>query len=131
MPMRSPVPFSPPPMPVPCSPVVRDDVALEAIAPAAWDALAPGQPFLSHAFLTSLHVTGCASRTTGWQPRYATAWSDGALVGALPLREDAQLRRVRSTGLGGANAGTAGATIRSWWRRSRSRRCPTGCSRST
>ncbi len=85
MPMRSPVPFSPPPLPVPCSPVVRDDVALEAIAPAAWDALAPGQPFLSHAFLTSLHVTGCASRTTGWQPRYATAWSDGALVGALPL----------------------------------------------
>ena len=83
--MRPPVPFSPPPLPVPSSPVVRDDVGLEAIAPAAWDALARGQPFLSHVFLTSLHATGCASRTTGWQPRYITAWADGALVGALPL----------------------------------------------
>ncbi|MEO5765664.1 MAG: GNAT family N-acetyltransferase [Casimicrobiaceae bacterium] len=58
---------------------------LEAIAPAAWDALTEGQPFLSHAFLEALHATGCASRTTGWQPRYVTAWVDGALAGALPL----------------------------------------------
>jgi predicted N-acyltransferase len=85
MPMRPPVPFSPPPLPVPSSPVVRDDVALEAIAPATWDALAGGQPFLSHAFLSALHATGCASRTTGWQPRYVTAWNDGVLTGALPL----------------------------------------------
>jgi len=83
--MRAPVPFRPPPFPVPSSPVIRDDVPLEAIPPAAWDALTGGQPFLSHAFLAALHSSGCASRTTGWQPRYLTAWSSGALVGALPL----------------------------------------------
>ena len=83
--MRVPVPFSPPPLPVPSSPVVRDDVPLDAIDPAAWDALAPGQPFLSHAFLTALHSTGCASRSTGWQPRYLTAWAGAALTGAMPL----------------------------------------------
>ena len=83
--MRPPVPFSPPPLPVPSSPAVRDDVQLNAIAAATWDALTDGQPFLSHAFLTALHATGCASRTTGWQPRYVTAWRDGVLVGALPL----------------------------------------------
>jgi len=83
--MRAPVPFRPPPFPVPSSPVIRDDVPLESIPNAAWDALAGGQPFLSHAFLAALHSTGCASRTTGWQPRYLTAWSSGVLVGALPL----------------------------------------------
>ena len=83
--MRPPVPFSPPPLPVPSSPVVRDDVPFEAIPAPAWDALAPGQPFLSHAFLTALHRSGCASRATGWQPRYVMAWSDGVLVGAMPL----------------------------------------------
>ncbi|HET9046533.1 MAG TPA: GNAT family N-acetyltransferase [Casimicrobiaceae bacterium] len=83
--MRPPVPFSPPPLPVPSSAVVRDDVQLDAIAPGAWNALTEGQPFLSHAFLTLLHATGCASRSTGWQPRYITAWRDGTLVGALPL----------------------------------------------
>ena len=83
--MRAPVPFQPPALPVPSSPVVRDDVRLEAIAPQVWDALAPGQPLLSHAFLSALHETGCASRDTGWQPRYVTAWSNGVLAGALPL----------------------------------------------
>ncbi|HET9046888.1 MAG TPA: hypothetical protein VFO33_08020, partial [Casimicrobiaceae bacterium] len=62
--MRPPVPFSPPPLPVPSSAVVRDDVQLDAIAPGAWNALTAGQPFLSHAFLTLLHATGCASRST-------------------------------------------------------------------
>lgn len=83
--MRAPVPFQPPSLPVPSSPVVRDDVRLDAITPSAWDALAPGQPFLTHAFLSALHETGCAARDTGWQPRYVTAWSNGLLVGALPL----------------------------------------------
>jgi len=64
---------------------VRDDVPLAAIAPDQWDRLAPRQPLLSHAFLTSLHDSGCATAATGWKPRYLTAWSDDALVGALPL----------------------------------------------
>jgi uncharacterized protein len=69
--------------------IVRDDVALEAIAAPDWDALAPGQPLLSHAFLAALHETGCASAATGWRPRYVTAWRGDRLVGALPLYEKA------------------------------------------
>jgi len=72
-------------MPVVASPVIRDDVALSAIAPADWNALAAGQPFLTHEFLTALHETGCATPRTGWTPRYLTAWDDGRLLGALPL----------------------------------------------
>ena len=83
--MRAPIPFVAPPMPVVASPVIRDDVALDAIAPATWDALAGSQPFLTHAFLTALHTTGCAVPRTGWKPRYLTAWREHALIGALPL----------------------------------------------
>src|SRR5664279_4824429 len=83
--MRAPVPFVPPPMPVVASPMIRDDVTLDAIAPAEWDLLAGGQPFLRHAFLTALHATGCADRRTGWNPRFLTAWRHQALVGAMPL----------------------------------------------
>jgi predicted N-acyltransferase len=72
-------------MPVPVSPVIREDVPLEAIDAAHWDALTDGQPLLSHAFLSALHATGCATPASGWQPRYLTAWSGRDLVGALPL----------------------------------------------
>ncbi len=83
--MRAPIPFVAPPMPVVASPVIRDDVALDAIAPATWDALAGSQPFLTHAFLTALHATGCAVPRTGWKPQYLTAWREHELIGALPL----------------------------------------------
>ena len=83
--MRAPVPFSPPTFPVVASALIRDDVPLGAIAPADWNALSGSQPFLSHAFLSALHDTGCASPETGWSPQYLTAWREGALVGALPL----------------------------------------------
>jgi uncharacterized protein len=83
--MRAPVPFKPPGMPVPASPVIRDDVALDAIPASDWDRLAGGQPLLSHAFLSALHETGCAAPTTGWHPRFLTAWSGASLTGALPL----------------------------------------------
>ncbi len=65
--------------------VVRDDVPIEAIDAAQWDALATGQPLASHAFLAALHSTGCASVATGWQPRYLSAWRGATLVGAMPL----------------------------------------------
>ena len=65
--------------------VVRRDVPLERIDATQWNALSGGQPLLSHAFLHALHDTGCASRATGWTPRYLTAWRDGRLAGALPL----------------------------------------------
>ena len=64
---------------------VRDDVPLRSIAPAAWNALAGGQPFLAHAFLDALHATGCATPRTGWTERYVTAWRGSLLVGAMPL----------------------------------------------
>ena len=65
--------------------VVRDDVGVESIPAAEWNALAPGQPLLSHAFLAALHATGCAAPATGWRPCYATAWRGERLAGALPL----------------------------------------------
>ena len=83
--MRAPVPRPAPPLPVPASPVIRDDVPLAAIPAAEWDALVGGHPFLRHAFLEALHDTGCASRATGWTPRYVTAWENGRLAGAMPL----------------------------------------------
>jgi len=64
---------------------VRDDVPLESIAPAAWDALAAHAPLVSHAFLSALHLSRCASTGTGWTPRYLTAWRGGALAAAMPL----------------------------------------------
>jgi hypothetical protein len=83
--MRSPVPFVAIPMPVVASPRIRDDVALADIAPGDWNALAPGHPLLSHAFLHALHATGCATPRTGWTPRYLTAWEGPRLAGAMPL----------------------------------------------
>jgi predicted N-acyltransferase len=83
--MRSPVPFIATPMPVVASPVIRDDVELAHVAAADWNALAAGQPFLTHEFLTALHATGCATPRTGWTPRFLTAWDDTRLIGALPL----------------------------------------------
>jgi len=65
--------------------VVRDDIALADIAPESWDALAPGQPLMSHAFLRALEDSGCATPATGWTSYPLTAWQGGKLVGALPL----------------------------------------------
>src|SRR4051812_29540866 len=83
--MRVPVPFVAPSVPVPLSPLIRADVALSDLDPQAWNRLAAGQPLLSHQFFAALHETGCASRRTGWTPRFVTAWDGSALVGALPL----------------------------------------------
>jgi len=72
--------------------------SLSEIGQTAWDALVAAQnnanPFLSHAFLDSLHESGCASAQTGWQPQYLTIWrqpmspahqAQESLVAALPL----------------------------------------------
>jgi predicted N-acyltransferase len=65
--------------------VVRGDTPLAAIPADMWDALAPGQPLLSHAFLSALAESGCVGPETGWEPRFVTAWAGDALAGALPL----------------------------------------------
>jgi predicted N-acyltransferase len=59
--------------------------SLQGVDPARWDALAGGNPTVSHAFLDSLHASGCASERTGWAPRYLTAWDASHLAGAVPL----------------------------------------------
>lgn len=67
--------------------------SLSEIGQARWDALVAVQshanPFLSHAFLDSLHQSGCASAESGWQPQYVTIWrqqdGDEVLAAALPL----------------------------------------------
>lgn len=59
--------------------------SLEDIAPAEWNRLAGGHPFLRHEFLHALHETGCASERTGWAPRYLVARDGKRLTGAMPL----------------------------------------------
>jgi uncharacterized protein len=76
---------SPVPAPGSTSIVVHENLVLDRIDAVHWNTLAHRQPLLSHAFLSALHDTGCATRSTGWQPRYLGAWSGDRLVGALPL----------------------------------------------
>ena len=59
--------------------------SLEGIDPARWDALAGGNPTLAHAFLDSLHRSGCASGKGGWAPQYLSLWDGARLAGAVPL----------------------------------------------
>jgi predicted N-acyltransferase len=58
--------------------------SLEAVDATRWDALAGGNPTLSHAFLDSLHATGCATARSGWKPCYPSLWEGERLVGAAP-----------------------------------------------
>jgi predicted N-acyltransferase len=62
---------------------VRDSIS--AIAAAEWNRLAGDDPFLSHAFLDTLHESGCASAATGWTPQFLLLRENGALNGAMPL----------------------------------------------
>lgn len=52
---------------------------------ADWDALAGKDPFVSHAYLSALHDSGCTSVQYGWQAQYITLWKDRRLLGAMPL----------------------------------------------
>ncbi|MFZ2541321.1 MAG: GNAT family N-acetyltransferase [Gallionella sp.] len=58
---------------------------LADIPSADWDALARGDPLLSHAYLYALQASGCASAQFGWQAQFLTLWQDGRLLGAMPL----------------------------------------------
>jgi predicted N-acyltransferase len=59
---------------------------LAELTPATWDALVPGeQPFLQHAFLSSLEDSGSVSQHTGWTPAHRLLTdSSGQLQAALP-----------------------------------------------
>jgi predicted N-acyltransferase len=67
------------------APSLEVATSLTGVAPADWNALAHGDPFLSHAYLHALHETGCAAPSTGWTPHFLLARRGGRLVGALPL----------------------------------------------
>ncbi|WP_421592451.1 GNAT family N-acetyltransferase [Shinella sp. M27] len=50
------------------------------------DAQMPYNPFVSHAFLSSLEDSGCATAETGWLGQHLLLENDeGALIGALPV----------------------------------------------
>jgi len=52
---------------------------------AEWDALAGGNPFVSHAFLSALEDSGSVGLGTGWAPApIVITDADGVLVAALP-----------------------------------------------
>jgi predicted N-acyltransferase len=50
----------------------------------AWDELAGGDPFLSHAFLSSLEDSNSVGRGTGWTPAPILVEEEGRLVAATP-----------------------------------------------
>ncbi|MEO6698314.1 MAG: peptidogalycan biosysnthesis protein, partial [Paraperlucidibaca sp.] len=60
--------------------------SLAEVTASAWDALFDGtQPFLTHAFLSSLEDSGSVSASTGWQPAHQVLKDDnGALLAAAP-----------------------------------------------
>ncbi|RMO98320.1 hypothetical protein ALQ33_03680 [Pseudomonas syringae pv. philadelphi] len=59
--------------------------SLSTVAPAQWDALVPGnQPFLRHAFLSSLEDSGSLGPRSGWRPEHVLHYENGQLVAALP-----------------------------------------------
>ena len=55
------------------------------LSAAEWDALAGGNPFVSHTFLTALEDSGSVGPGTGWSPAPITiADKKGRLIAALP-----------------------------------------------
>jgi predicted N-acyltransferase len=50
-----------------------------------WNSLSGGEPFLSHAFFSALHDSGCAASASGWTPQFLLLKRDGMLTGAMPL----------------------------------------------
>lgn len=64
---------------------VRVITTLRELAAEDWDALGePHNPFIEHAFLRTLEVSGSVGPGCGWEPAYVVAHRGGKLVGALP-----------------------------------------------
>ena len=59
--------------------------SLAGVPAAEWNALAAGDPFTSHEFLSALIDTGCASARAGWRPQIVLLEEGGTLAGAMPL----------------------------------------------
>src|SRR5690606_10024488 len=61
--------------------------SISSIPAGEWDALAQGNPLLSHAYLEALESTHCVGPRTGWQPCHLALRRDGAVRAAMPLYE--------------------------------------------
>lgn len=66
-------------------PTLRIVESIKEIPSEQWDFLAGSNPFLSHAFLSSLQESGCASPETGWIAKFITLWQDEQLIAGMPL----------------------------------------------
>ena len=62
--------------------IIENPADIEA---AGWDALAGKDPFVSHAYLSALHESGCTAAQFGWQAQYITLWQHARLLAAMPL----------------------------------------------
>jgi predicted N-acyltransferase len=71
---------------------IRVTTGMDAFAPAEWSQMGgasrgralPYNPFVSHAFLSSLEDSGCVARDTGWLPQHLRLEApDGTLLGAV------------------------------------------------
>ncbi|MDX8399053.1 MAG: peptidogalycan biosysnthesis protein, partial [Gallionellaceae bacterium] len=71
--------------PLRITPSLRIISDITDIPEADWDAVTGGDPFVSHAYLYALQVSGCATAEFGWQAQFITLWQDKKLVGAMPL----------------------------------------------
>ena len=67
------------------SPILRIIETISEIPAQQWNALAGSNPFLSHAFLSALQESACATPETGWRAQFLTLWQGDTLVGAMPL----------------------------------------------
>ena len=54
------------------------------VVAAQWDALSRGDPFLSHAFLSSLEESSSVGAGTGWSPAPILVEGEGKLLAAAP-----------------------------------------------
>jgi uncharacterized protein len=71
--------------------IIRIAASLADVPAAAWDACAQGDstarpnPFVCHAFLAALEVSGCTGARTGWSPAHVLVEDgSGALLAAAP-----------------------------------------------
>ena len=66
--------------------ITRFHSAISEIDAAAWDALrVDDNPFVSHAFLSTLEDTGCIRADWGWQAHHLGLYDDNQLVACAPL----------------------------------------------
>ena len=66
--------------------IARVATGVADVDPAAWDACAGGgNPFVGHAFLAALEVSGSVGPGTGWQPApILVEDAAGHIAGAMP-----------------------------------------------